>query len=147
MFDRKAELRKIQNIESEFFGWQTLLDYFFQAWVWRFRFHIFYKADPLDCMHDHPWWFITFPFVSYVEEYLNGESVERRVVKSWRFHFTRASHTHRYLGKWSGRGTDTITGTVVTVCLTGKFRKMTVFYKGKTPIVWYKYFLKKTRHI
>lgn len=33
------------------------------------RLHRFVRGDDDRAPHDHPWWFITFPFTSYVERY------------------------------------------------------------------------------
>jgi hypothetical protein len=33
------------------------------------RLHKFWRGDDNRAPHDHPWWFITFPLVSYVERY------------------------------------------------------------------------------
>jgi hypothetical protein len=72
------------------------------------RLHKFYRGDDERAPHDHPWWFITFPFTGY------WESVEKLVVwperwgwgellattrvinyvKSFRFHFRPATYRH-----------------------------------------------------
>jgi hypothetical protein len=76
------------------------------------RFHKFWRGDDDRAPHDHPWWFITFPFKSYVEKYwepkpistLDGRIVELwtekvRIVKSWRFHYRPALFRHIVLGR------------------------------------------------
>jgi len=60
-----------------------------------FRFHTFYQGDEEAAPHDHPWWFITFPFRSYTETVQTPDGrMNSRVVRAWRFHFRRASHRH-----------------------------------------------------
>ena len=68
------------------------------------RVHKMYSGDLQRDCHDHPWWFITFPFTSYVEEVLRFRRGtyyrELNVVKAWRFHFRPARYTHRILGSY-----------------------------------------------
>jgi len=84
------------------------------------RLHKFWRGDDQRAPHDHPWWFITFPFRSYLEEYWTPVSewdgkgpyhsydwrsdwVSRlRVVKAWRFHFRPAKFRHIVIGRADG---------------------------------------------
>ena len=60
-----------------------------------FRFHTFHMGDDEAAPHDHPWWFITFPFRSYTETVQTPDGrMNSRVVRAWRFHFRRAGHRH-----------------------------------------------------
>lgn len=82
------------------------------------RLHKFHRGDDDRAPHDHPWWFITFPFTDYVEKYwefIPEEKSEysdyvwpaiwiarRRVVKAWRFHFRSAKFRHFVIGRADG---------------------------------------------
>jgi hypothetical protein len=96
------------------------------------RLHIFHRADRDPDWHDHPWWFITFPFHSYVEQVLspvvheevvgNGNSewtvfdddnglhfhsseiqyVRLQIVRRFRFHYRPSTHAHRIVGRFAG---------------------------------------------
>lgn len=92
--------------------------YMVRYWFGPLRFHIMHRGDAGECPHDHPWWFITFPLTSYVEEVLVERTrtvspehalgtsdhevttleKELRVVKAFRFHFRPAHYAHRILG-------------------------------------------------
>lgn len=65
-------------------GWITL------------RFHRFVRSDDDRALHDHPFWFVTFPFGDYREIYWDFDAHEERerIVKAWRFHFRPAKHRH-----------------------------------------------------
>jgi hypothetical protein len=67
-----------------------------------FRYHVMHRGDDGLDMHDHPWWFVTFPLRSYVEETLTFKDGRWRkslnVVKAFRFHFRRSRYAHRILG-------------------------------------------------
>jgi len=79
------------------------------------RIHTFHIGDDDAAVHDHPWWFITFPLRSYTETYEERIPapfpwydwrrrrpakhpmywVRRlRVVRAFRFHFRSAKHRH-----------------------------------------------------
>lgn len=120
------EIEKVRRFAlGSWFGCQTVYGYFGQFWIGRVHLHIFHKPDPSEVMHDHPWSFVSFPFSSYVEEYLEPETGEVKfdVIRRFRLNRKSASHTHRYLGKWSGKyvgGVPTVVpGRVVTICLRG----------------------------
>lgn len=65
------------------------------------RLHHFLRSDDDAALHDHPWWFITFPLGTYREwrEYAPIKGVRTtgkvlRVVKGWRPHFRPAHYRH-----------------------------------------------------
>lgn len=59
------------------------------------RLHKFFRGDDDRAPHNHPWWFVTFPFADYVEEvYDRGQFCGARVVRARRFHYRKASHEH-----------------------------------------------------
>lgn len=63
------------------------------------RLHTFYRGDDDRAPHQHPWWFITFPFHDYIEAvYERGHFVKYNVVKAWRFHFRPANYEHVVMG-------------------------------------------------
>lgn len=82
------------------------------------RLHKFYRGDDERAPHDHPWWFITFPFKSYteiVQEFdINGTHIKdghlvaggwvehQRVVRAWRPHFRPAEFRHYVVGRLDG---------------------------------------------
>lgn len=82
--------------------------YMVRYWFGPLRFHVMHRGDAGECPHDHPWWFITFPLTSYVEEILvernaltgTAPRLEKRlnVVKALRLHFRPAKYAHRILG-------------------------------------------------
>ena len=106
--------------------------YFFGS----FRFHIMHRGDAGRGVHDHPWWFVTFPLNSYVEEVAYEEhtpirdasgalvcyqaDIRRRlnVVKRFRFHFRPAHYAHRILGPY-----DPIRKAVEAGAFIGRFYK------------------------
>lgn len=114
--------------EGKFFGWNNKIYgragehatlYMRRFWFGRLRLHIFYRGDADHDPHDHPWDFITFPLVSYVEEvtvqeqdfftvsgFVGIEGTTRRfrqVVPAFRFTHRAATHCHRVLGAYSGK--------------------------------------------
>lgn len=70
------------------------------------RLHKFWRGDDDRAPHDHPWWFITFPFKSYLElvpkagstGYFENDrdwwAYDTNNVKGWRFHFRPANYKH-----------------------------------------------------
>ena len=79
--------------------------YILYVGVGTLRLHKFWRGDDDRAPHDHPWWFITFPFTTYLEKvpvdqrapggffsYIPAYS--RRMVKAWRFHFRPAKYQH-----------------------------------------------------
>lgn len=64
--------------------------------IWfNLRLHQFFRGDYDRASHNHPWWFITFPFTSYKElVYRKGQFVGSRVVRAWRFHWRPSDFEH-----------------------------------------------------
>ncbi len=55
------------------------------------RLHKFHKGDDDRAYHDHPWWFVTVPLSTYLEDTpQNGKHPVRRL----RPHFRPAKHQH-----------------------------------------------------
>lgn len=78
------------------------------------RLHRFWRGDDDRAPHDHPWWFITFPLVSYEERYWVRSHNDffspdwywrerQRTVKAWRFHFRPAKFQHIVIGRTDGK--------------------------------------------
>lgn len=68
------------------------------------RLHHFYQGDDARAPHDHPFWFITFPFTSYLEKVPHATPLRLRVmvsekVQAWRPHFRRATYQHIVEGR------------------------------------------------
>jgi hypothetical protein len=92
---------------------EKYLDRFFAYVGGTFRLHRFWRGDDDRAPHDHPWWFVTFPFVSYVERYWDRDVFAdgttgfwyetSRVVKAWRFHFRPAKFRHIVVGRADGK--------------------------------------------
>lgn len=92
------------------------------------RLHRFKRGDDDRAPHDHPWWFITFPFTDYVERYWDpivwrGDDTHEdevlwhecvRVVKAWRFHYRPAKFRHFVIGRADGKNKS-----FWTFCITG----------------------------
>lgn len=110
------------------------------------RIHKMYRGDLQRDCHDHPWWFVTFPFTSYVEEVLrfrNGTYFrELNIVKAWRFHFRPARYTHRILGPYDKK--RTLTDQYFQSTLTGSWNRVseqtktmwTFVLRGKVKMKW-----------
>lgn len=66
----------------------------------RLLFHFFHRGDHDRDFHDHPYDFWTFPFKTYFEDVLNGETgrVTRNAVTAFHWHFRPAEYTHIQLG-------------------------------------------------
>jgi hypothetical protein len=130
-----SEIQKIAKASTpQPWGMQTFFGYFSQVWFYRIRLNIFWSFDPGEGLHDHAWDFISFPFVSYVEEYLDGVEIKRQVIPRFRFNRKAATHCHRYLGKWSGVGTEVMPGAAWTLCYTAAPRRKWFYvrlHKGK----------------
>jgi hypothetical protein len=72
---------------------------YLQRWIvylggFTLRLHKFHRGDDDRAPHDHPWWFITFPFRSYEEVVPEGGVLMHRVVKAFRFHYRPATYQH-----------------------------------------------------
>lgn len=59
------------------------------------RIHRFLASDEDRALHDHPWWFATFPLTGYAEYVGTGGVEKRREVRPWRLHFRTAAFQHR----------------------------------------------------
>jgi len=90
-------------------GWFTL------------RYHVFLKGDQDRHMHDHPWWFITFPLDDYYEYvdpaflkrnafrgFKPGMARTKQLVRKWRFHFRPATYRHIVLDPPEGKPVRTL---------------------------------------
>lgn len=102
--------------------------------VWLFglftlRWHTFWQGDPDRQLHDHPWWFITFPLSTYYEYVLADmeatetgwvEQWDWRAVKAWRPHFRSAKYAHRVI--------TPLTGPIHTLVLGGWYSNRWGFY-------------------
>jgi hypothetical protein len=83
--------------------------YMTRLWVGRLRLHIFHRGDQDPDCHDHPWDFWTFPLVSYLEEVFEFDPdlqihvAHAKIVPAFHLTFRPATHTHRVLGRWSGK--------------------------------------------
>ena len=68
---------------------------YLERWILWFgltiRLHKFHKGDDDRAYHDHPWWFITFPFEPYLER---TPQQPVTMVKALRPHFRSAAHQH-----------------------------------------------------
>lgn len=92
------------------------------------RLHCFYRGDDARAPHDHPFWFITFPFTSYLEKvpHMTRNSLRVMVtehVQAWRPHFRRATYQHFVCGR-----ADYKHKTFWTFCITGGFRRTWGFW-------------------
>jgi hypothetical protein len=71
------------------------------------RLHKFWRGDDDRAPHDHPWWFLTFPFASYNElvaeplvipgrdnQVVDHWRYRRQVVRRWRFHWRTPAYKH-----------------------------------------------------
>lgn len=91
--------------KSTIWGLSTARVYMVRYFVGLFRVHIMHRGDAGRHCHDHPWWFLTFPLRSYIEEVMveTGDP-EKPVrthfnrVKAWRLHYRPAFHAHRIYG-------------------------------------------------
>lgn len=64
------------------------------VWGFTLRLHKFWKGDDDRAPHDHPWWFITFPFRTYEEVVADGSVLLHKVVRAWCPHFRPATYRH-----------------------------------------------------
>jgi len=108
------------------------------------RLHRFLRGDDDRAPHDHPWWFITFPFTSYVEKYWARVEEERggvhwttctRIVKAWRFHFRPAEFRHYVIGRADGKDKP-----FWTLCITGysSSKRKWGFWPDPTKFVYWR---------
>jgi hypothetical protein len=111
----------IKSSEEKWFGKHTITHdgkpYMTRWWIGRLRLHFFHTGDPDRDHHDHPFDFWTFPLTPYVESVVAGFDytdmvVRLQVVPAWCWSFRRAEHTHRVLGRYSGKAMGIHSGTV-----------------------------------
>lgn len=87
------------------------------------RYHVFRAPDPDRGLHDHPWWFITFPLDSYWEQ---REGIRLGyLVREHRLHFRPATYRHRV-----------VSAPARTFVLTGRRSREWGFYRDGEFIHW-----------
>ena len=120
--------------------------------------HVFMRGDVDPDCHDHPWYFWTFPLVSYLEEVMlkGGVKVgELRVtkirnVKCFRWHHRPGAFAHRILGRTQKfMATDTrgqsipmvkpVPGRIVTLVWHGPKRREWGFWVQDRWVPWRQY--------
>ena len=87
-------------------GDEKYLDRFIFYFFGTIRLHRFWRGDDDRAPHNHPWWFVTLPFTSYVEKVYDiedGRYLGERLVKAWRFHFRPARYRHMVVGRADGK--------------------------------------------
>lgn len=113
-------MRQYSSTSEKLFGFGRIYDndkvsdgpYMTRLWLGRLRLHIFHRGDRNPDCHDHPWDFWTFPLTSYLEEVfaydpdLQIHVAHVKIVSAFRVTFQPATHTHRVLGRWSGKFND-----------------------------------------
>lgn len=92
------------------------------------RLHKFYQGDDDRALHDHPWWFVTFPFASYRELVEDVDSLCVNVVRRFRFHYRPAEYRHRVLPFPERRH-------VWTIVVTGPLSRMWGFWPDADTFV------------
>ena len=74
---------------------------YLERWIISFgltlRLHKFHRGDAVRALHDHPWWFVTFPLQAYEEVFWkpSWQSESVRIVRPYRLHFRGAKHRHK----------------------------------------------------
>lgn len=76
------------------------------------RLHRIWEGDDSRAPHDHPWWFITFPFTDYMEKLPHRWSTSGcgcwvyrwNFVSRFRFHFRGEKYRHIITGRTDGKG-------------------------------------------
>lgn len=120
------------------------IPYMTRVWVGRLRLHIFHRGDKDEDCHDHPWDFWTFPLTSYAEEVLHehrqthaAQGIKSApkffstfdVVKRFCWHFRKAEHSHRVIGKTTGK--------IVLQAVENGFKKRPEIVSGRIfTVVW-----------
>lgn len=107
--------------------------YMLEMFGFSLRLHIFHRSDPDRALHDHPWWFITFPLNSYIErvpvdDHSHADSGVRLVGRR-QFHFRPATYRHRVLVQRPTR----------TLVLTGRRSRGWGFWPDGKFIPWREY--------
>jgi hypothetical protein len=91
------EVNNISFVSGERQGLLYLTQFILHLGLFCIRLHRFNEGDDKRALHDHPFWFITFPLSSYFEIYWDAERGHEciRKVRAGRFHFRPARHRHR----------------------------------------------------
>lgn len=107
------------------------------------RLHKFYRSDQDEALHDHPWWFVTFPLTSYKEwvplppglsakPELSGNLLSEhgdrilQDVKRFRFHYRPAEYRHAVVVDKPG----------YTIVLAGMKTRSWGFWQGSVFTPW-----------
>lgn len=101
----QTDIDKIAHSSGDsWIGLSTSYGYQTSAWLGRSRLHVFWREDPGEAFHDHPWPFWTWPLHAYVEQVLvpGTGGTYRQVVPARRWSHRPADHAHRLLGRYSG---------------------------------------------
>lgn len=97
------------------------------------RYHVFHASDPDRALHDHPWWFVTFPldgYWQYTQNQHGGTLVDwYGYVKPRRFHFRSATYRHRVI----------VNSPVRTIVLTGRRTRGWGFWPDGKFVPWREY--------
>jgi hypothetical protein len=144
-----SDIEKIDVSSGDrFLGASTAYGYQTTIWFWRFRLHIFWREDPGEAFHDHPWDYATFPLHPYVEDVLDlvTGKVTRQVVPAFTVTRRNAEHAHRIIGRWDGidrffqeepeageprAEPQTVSGAVVTLVRRGPIRREWAYFNVK----------------
>lgn len=109
------------------------------------RLHKIWRGDDDRAPHDHPWWFITFPFASYIEllpspgskGYFEQDrdwwAYAVNLVKGWRFHFRPPGYKHILVGRAALN--DSIDAPFWTFVITGRKVSEWGFWRSPTTFV------------
>lgn len=116
----------IRRYTIDIFGWRFGVEYSFiyvhkkpylERWILyaggTVRLHRFHSDDDY-VLHDHPWWFVTFPLGAYYEAFDARGTGDRFMhrVRPFRFHFRPALYRHRVILPGAAKPwTIVITGT------------------------------------
>lgn len=88
------------------------------------RLHKFYRGDDDRALHDHPFWFVTYPLKGYWEE---TELYGFRWVKPHRLHFRGRDFKHRVVGP-AAVAIGYLPGPFYTLVLAGPYSDTWGFY-------------------
>jgi hypothetical protein len=96
-------------------------------------------------LHNHPFWFVTFPFGDYIEEYwqpcgradwcdghdvgCTSGTIRTRTVRGFRFHFRPLNFRHRII--------ELPNGPVWTFVITGRYEQQWGFFPDGTAASFY----------
>lgn len=98
----------------------------FHFGLFTIRFHCFRSGDDQRAVHDHPFWFWTFPLHGYNEQYWDPvwQEMRWRRVKPFRFHYRPAEHRHLIYFSPD----DRVDLPIWTICLAGPYRREWFFW-------------------